>query len=68
VGLLIPFPGSERAILASQFVRQLRRLTSTPRVGDIDAGIREEVAGIDPWMLRLVAIELTPEESARWIG
>jgi hypothetical protein len=65
VGILIP---SDPAILAAQFVRQLRRLTSMRRVGDIDAGIREEVARLDPWILRLVALELTPEESARWIA
>jgi hypothetical protein len=65
---LIPFPGSERAILASQYVRQLRHLTSMPRAGDVDATIREAMAGLSPELRRRIALELTLEESARWIG
>jgi hypothetical protein len=66
--ILIPFPRTERAILVAQFVRQLRRLTSTPCTGHLDTTIRREVARLDPWILRLVALKLRPRESARWIA
>jgi hypothetical protein len=67
VVILILLPGSDHAVLVAQFVRQLRRLTSTPCAG-LDTTIRREVARLDPWILRLVALELTPGEAARWIA
>jgi hypothetical protein len=54
--------------VATQFVAQLRRLTRIPRAGDVDATIRAEVASQGPEMRRLVALELTPEETTRWIA
>jgi hypothetical protein len=59
---------SDLALVATQFVAQLRRLTRAPRAGDVDATIRAEVARLGPEMRRLAALELTPEETARWIA
>ena len=56
------------ALVATQFVARLRRLTPAPRAGDVDATIRQELARLDPEMRQRIALELTPEEMARWIA
>jgi hypothetical protein len=59
---------NDLALVATQYVAQLRRLTRASRAGDVDATIRAEEARLGPEMRRLVALELTPEETTRWIA
>ncbi len=56
------------ALVATQFVGRLRRLTRAPRAGDVDATIRVELARLDLEMQGRIALELTPEETARWMA
>lgn len=56
------------ALVATKFVARLRQFTRAPRAGEVDAGIRAELARLGPQTRQLVALELTPEEIARWIA